>query len=136
AKSGLKHIPNVHFAGFLNRSQISQAYVAADVFALPSRQHETWGMVVNEAMNFSLPIIVTDKVGCADDLVRDGENGFVVSSEDSADLSDRLRQLVRSSELRQRFGNASRQIVSGWTHDLAVGGVLRATAAAVGANRW
>jgi glycosyltransferase involved in cell wall biosynthesis len=136
AKVVREQIPDVHFAGFLNRTQISQAYVAADVFALPSREHETWGVVVNEAMNFSLPIVVTDKVGCADDLVRDGENGFVVSSEDSSDLAERLRQLIRSDDLRQRFGSASRQIVSRWTHDLAVTGVLGAIAAAVGAKRW
>jgi glycosyltransferase involved in cell wall biosynthesis len=93
-------------------------------------------MVVNEAMNFSLPIVVTDKVGSADDLVRDGENGFVVSSEDSSGLSDRLRQLIQSDELRHRFGNTSCQMVSEWTHELAVSGVLGATAAAVGAKRW
>jgi glycosyltransferase involved in cell wall biosynthesis len=136
AKVAREQIPDVHFAGFLNRTQISQAYVAADVFALPSREHETWGMVVNEAMNFSLPIVVTDKVGCADDLVRDGENGFVVSSEDSSDLAERLCQLIRSDDLRHRFGSASRQIVSRWSHDLAANGVLDATAAAVGAKRW
>jgi glycosyltransferase involved in cell wall biosynthesis len=136
AKVAEEEIPDVHFTGFLNRAQISQAYVAADVFALPSQQHETWGMVVNEAMNFSLPIVVTNKVGCADDLVVDGENGFVISSEDSSDLVDRLRQLVRSEDLRHRFGSMSRQIVSRWTHELAVSGVLDATAAAVGAKRW
>jgi glycosyltransferase involved in cell wall biosynthesis len=131
-----KSIPDVHFSGFLNREEISRAYAAADIFTLPSREHETWGMVVNEAMNFYLPIVVTDKVGCADDLVRDGENGFVVSAEDSSNLSDRLRQLIQSDELRRRFGNASRQIVGRWNHELAVSGVLGATAAAVGARRW
>src|ERR1700682_185238 len=135
-KVAREQIPDVHFAGFLNRTQISRAYVAADIFVLPSREHETWGMVVNEAMNFSLPIVVTDKVGCADDLVRDGENGFVVSSEDSSDLLDRLRQLIQTDELRHRFGKMSRQIVSRWTHEVAVSGVLGATEAAVGAQRW
>jgi glycosyltransferase involved in cell wall biosynthesis len=135
-KVAREQIPDVNFAGFLNRTQISQAYLTADIFALPSLQHETWGMVVNEAMNFSLPIVVTDKVGCADDLVQDGENGFVVSSEDSSDLSNRLRQLIQSEDLRHRFGSASRRIVSRWTHELAVSGVLGATAAAVGAKRW
>ncbi len=129
-------IPDVHFTGFLNRTQISQVYMAADIFVLPSREHETWGMVVNEAMHFSLPVVVTDKVGCADDLVLDGENGYVVSSEDPAELADRLSQLIGSAELRQAFGKASRQIIGRWTYDAAVGGVLAAIHRAVGPERW
>src|SRR5205823_1561487 len=129
-------IPDVHFTGFLNRSQISQAYVAADIFTLPSRRHETWGIVVNEAMNFSLPIVVTDKVGCAGDLVRDGENGFIVSSQDPSELAGRLRELVRSPKLRQQFGRASHQIISRWTYEEAMSGVVAALSAAVGGQRW
>jgi glycosyltransferase involved in cell wall biosynthesis len=136
AKVAREHIPDVHFAGFLNRSQISQAYAAADVLVLPSRQHETWGVVVNEAMNFSLPIVVTDKVGCAGDLVLDGENGFVVSPEDPAELADRLRQLIRSAELRKTFGKASRRIIARWTSEAAVVGVISAIRSAVGPERW
>ena len=45
-----------------------RAYAAADVFVLPSKLHETWGLVVNEAMNFALPVIVSHKVGCAADI--------------------------------------------------------------------
>ncbi len=70
--------PDVHLAGFLNQSELPEAYVAADVFCLPSVLHETWGLVVNEALNFGLPVVVSDKVGCAADLVRPGWNGFVV----------------------------------------------------------
>jgi glycosyltransferase involved in cell wall biosynthesis len=43
-----------------------------DIFVLPSKLHETWGLVVNEAMNFGLPVIVSDKVGCGEDLVERG----------------------------------------------------------------
>jgi glycosyltransferase involved in cell wall biosynthesis len=129
-------IPDVYFAGFLNRTQIGQAYIAADIFSLPSREHETWGVVVNEAMNFSLPVVVTDKVGCAGDLVLDGENGFIVSSQSWSELADRLGELIRSAELRQRFGRASRQIIGRWTYEDAVSGVLAAIRAAVSPERW
>jgi glycosyltransferase involved in cell wall biosynthesis len=136
AKVAQEAIPDVHFAGFLNRTKISQAYAASDIFALPSRQHETWGMVVNEAMNFSLPIVVTEKVGCAGDLVVDGGNGFVVSSEDPAELADRLNRLIRSAELRQTFGAASREIIARWTSQAAVSGAVSAISSAVGPERW
>jgi glycosyltransferase involved in cell wall biosynthesis len=62
--------PNASFVGFLNQTEISQAYVAADCLVLPSDANETWGLVVNEAMASGLPCIVSDACGCAEDLVR------------------------------------------------------------------
>jgi glycosyltransferase involved in cell wall biosynthesis len=60
--------PRASFAGFLNQTEISKAYVAADVLVLPSDYGETWGLVVNEAMASGLPSIVSDRCGCAEDL--------------------------------------------------------------------
>jgi len=62
--------PNASFVGFLNQSEISRAYVAADCLILPSDGKETWGLVVNEAMASGLPCIVSDACGCAEDLVK------------------------------------------------------------------
>jgi glycosyltransferase involved in cell wall biosynthesis len=61
--------PSASFVGFLNQSQISRAYVAADCLVLPSNARETWGLVVNEAMACGLPCVVSDACGCAEDLV-------------------------------------------------------------------
>jgi glycosyltransferase involved in cell wall biosynthesis len=61
--------PDASFAGFLNQSEISRAYVAADCLVLPSDATETWGLVVNEAMASGLPCVVSDACGCAEDLV-------------------------------------------------------------------
>lgn len=63
-------LPRASFAGFLNQTEISRAYVAADCLVLPSDHGETWGLVVNEAMVSGLPCIVSDACGCAEDLVR------------------------------------------------------------------
>jgi glycosyltransferase involved in cell wall biosynthesis len=63
------HGPNASFIGFLNQSEISRAYAAADCLVLPSDAQETWGLVVNEAMASGLPCIVSDACGCAEDLV-------------------------------------------------------------------
>jgi glycosyltransferase involved in cell wall biosynthesis len=69
--NGLKgcHGPNASFVGFLNQSEISRAYVAADCLVLPSDARETWGLVVNEAMASGLPCIVSNACGCMEDLV-------------------------------------------------------------------
>ena len=60
--------PSASFVGFLNQSEITRAYVAADVLVLPS-ESETWGLVVNEALACGLPCVVSDACGSAEDLV-------------------------------------------------------------------
>jgi glycosyltransferase involved in cell wall biosynthesis len=61
--------PTASFVGFLNQSEISRAYAAADCLVLPSDARETWGLVVNEAMASGLPCVVSDGCGCAEDLI-------------------------------------------------------------------
>jgi glycosyltransferase involved in cell wall biosynthesis len=131
-----RRIPDVVFAGFRNRSEIPRAYAAADVFALTSRIHETWGIVVNEAMNFGLPLALSDKVGSATDLLEVGRNGFSFAADDPAGAADALGRLVDDAELRASFGARSREIVGELTYRRAADGVLAAVADAVGPRRW
>ena len=57
------------FQGFRNQSELGACYAMADVLVFPSRQGETWGLVVNEALQFGLAVIASDHVGCASDLL-------------------------------------------------------------------
>jgi len=107
-------VPNIVLPGFFNQTELPRAYTAADIFVLPSAYMETWGLVVNEAMNFSLPVVVTDKVGCAADLVQDGWNGFVVNHQSIDALKNAIARLVKDSNLRQVFGRRSYELVSGY----------------------
>jgi glycosyltransferase involved in cell wall biosynthesis len=125
-----------YIAGFLDQTQVSRAYVAADVFALVSSHDETWGLVVNEAMNFGLPIVVSDRVGSGADLVQSGHNGFVVPHDDLDALIAALDRLVVSGDLRRRLGEASREMISAWTYDVTAAGLVAAVRAAVGESRW
>lgn len=59
---------NISFLGYINNKDLKKIYKSADVFVLPSKS-EPWGLVIEEALNFGLPIIVSNKVGCKDDLV-------------------------------------------------------------------
>jgi glycosyltransferase involved in cell wall biosynthesis len=71
-----EQLPNRHtFAGFLNQDRLGEAYAAADLFALTSYR-EAWGLACNEAMNFGLPLVLSDKVGCHPDLVTPGKTGW------------------------------------------------------------
>jgi glycosyltransferase involved in cell wall biosynthesis len=102
---------------------------------LPSAYQETWGLVVNEAMNFSLPVIVSDRVGCAADLVQDGWNGFVFPTGDIASLADALRKLVVSRDLRATFGGRSREIVAEYSISVVCEQTVHACLSVAGGNR-
>jgi glycosyltransferase involved in cell wall biosynthesis len=62
-------LTQVILTGFVNQSTIGQYYAMADVLVMSSEQGETWGLAANEAMNFGVPVILSDLVGCAADLV-------------------------------------------------------------------
>ncbi len=119
-------IPGVRFLGFLNQSELPRAYVAADLFVLPSSRQETWGLVVNEAMNFGLPLVVSDRVGCAADLVEEGRNGFIVPHTSTDALAEAIARLVDDADLRQRFGRRSRARVGLYSVERAADGIVEA----------
>jgi glycosyltransferase involved in cell wall biosynthesis len=86
---------SVHFLPFANQSEMPSRYAMADVFVLPSRGlYETWGLAVNEAMHSGVPALVSDRVGCQQDLVTDGITGWVFRADDIAHLQDRLKAAV------------------------------------------
>ena len=82
----------VRWAGFLNQTEIARAYAAADCLALCS-ESETWGLVVNEAMATGLPCVVSDRVGCAPDLIVPRATGEIVPLDDVAALARALERL-------------------------------------------
>jgi len=111
--------------GFVNQTGICEYFKAADLFILPSR-FETWGLVVNEAMIFDLPVIVSDQVGCREDLVLPGQTGDTFKNDQLESLVEVLDHLVCNRELIKEMGmNAGRHIRKYSTHNGA-GGVLRA----------
>ena len=85
-------LPPASFTGFLNQTEISRAYVAADCLVLPSDQGETWGLVVNEALASGLPCLVSDACGCAEDLAGD-EFSFPMG--DSGALAAKINRFRR-----------------------------------------
>jgi len=77
-RAGELDLSDVRFLGFQNQSQLPKYYALADIFVLTSL-NETWGLVINEAMNGGCVIITTDSVGSAIDLVKNEINGIVLS---------------------------------------------------------
>jgi glycosyltransferase involved in cell wall biosynthesis len=119
------NIKNVHFVGFKNQTELPDYFVIADVFVLPSNQDPS-PRVINEAMNFSIPIITTNMVGTAPDLVKDGENGFIYPAGDIEKLADCLFRLMQDPEIREKMGKRSLEIISRWGYKEDVEGILDA----------
>lgn len=118
------------FTGFLNQSQITRAYAAADCLVLPSDAGETWGLVVNEAMVCGLPAIVSDQVGCGPDLVRPGRTGWTYPCGRIDALTGCLRQAAGDPENTDHLGRAARQrVLTHYTVEAAADGILAAAAA-------
>jgi glycosyltransferase involved in cell wall biosynthesis len=99
------------FLGNVDRDALPAWYAAADVLVLPSLS-EPWGMPLNEAAAAGLPLVATDAVGAARELIEDGGNGFVVPAGDADALHDALARLAGDAELRRIAGDRSRAIAT------------------------
>jgi glycosyltransferase involved in cell wall biosynthesis len=99
----------IRIVGQLTRDELVPWYATADALVLPSRS-EPWGMVLNEGAAAGLPLVSTDAAGAAHDLIEPGGNGFRVPADDVAALAVALRALATDPELRQVFGERSREV--------------------------
>ena len=108
----------IHFVGFQNQSAMPAIYQSSDVFVLPSQgPGETWGLAVNEAMAAGCAVLVSDKCGCHEDLVRNGINGFVFKSKDVEELTFFMKQLIEDKKKLSMMGEASKEIVRAYSFD-------------------
>ena len=111
------NIKNVKLTGFINQSQVPEYYSASDVFIMCSQEGETWGLSTNEAMNFSLPLILSDMTGSSTDLVIEGKNGYTFplgNQEKLAMLMDKLISL--SEKKRVDMGSESLKLVDKYSY--------------------
>ena len=110
----------VVFVGRQPAQEVRNFLAAADVCVLPSLRtrefREPWGLVANEAMNQSTPVIASDEVGAvAGGLVRHERNGLVVPAGDARALAGALRRLHDDARLRAELGANARRDVAAYT---------------------
>jgi glycosyltransferase involved in cell wall biosynthesis len=120
-----RRLDEVRFVGFKNQSELAAYYDLCDIFVLPSEQ-EPWGLVVNEVMNAGKPIVVSDAVGAARDLVPQGHSGYVFPVADTAALARNLRILIEQPDLRRRMGDSARALVGDWGIEATAAGIRSA----------
>ena len=106
---GLDH---VHFLGFQPRERLTLCYKAADLFVLPTRE-DIWGLVIQEAMAYGLPVITTDRCVAGLELVEEGVNGCIVPVGDVQALAEKIRLAFREDTVR--MGGASLEKIRPYT---------------------
>ena len=145
----------VHFYGFRQIEENPVFYTLADAFILPSLWEE-WGLVVNEAMACGLPVVVSETLGCAEDLLQSGrlpvpvclsadlnrrlsrlagrirQNGFVFNPHSADSLTDALILLAGAPGIRRQMGKASRELVGQFSCENFARNALLAARAAMG----
>jgi glycosyltransferase involved in cell wall biosynthesis len=110
----------VAFMGAQPPEQVRNFLAGADVCVIPSLRtrsfREPWGLVANEAMNQSTPVIASEEVGAvAGGLVRHERNGLVVAADDPPALAAALRRIHDDGDLRARLGANARRDVAAYT---------------------
>ncbi len=113
------NIDNVFLVGFMNQSQIVDYYETADILAQTS-EYDPSPKVLNEAINFGLPLLVSDKVGTARDLCIDRFNGFIFEHGNTHALAKKLLFLSIHHDVREEFGSNSLTLVDEWSLDTCV----------------
>ena len=108
------NIKNVYFIPAQPWREIPKYMALADVLVLPSYS-EPWGLVVNEAMACGKAVIVSDKCGCARDLVANGKNGFTFDPLNVNELKGKLDFFINDPDAASAFGKVSEQIIRNYS---------------------
>lgn len=104
----------VRFTGLVKYSHLPQLYAASDLLIFTS-EREPYGLPVNEAMICGLPVIASDRVGAAQDLIREGETGFTYPCGDLDRLAGLIREALSDDERLRQMGQAARRRMQTWS---------------------
>jgi len=99
---------NIHFVDFLTKNELMEYYDAGDIFVLPTRE-DIWGLVINEAMARALPVITTDMCNAGLELISQGENGYIICSDDVDSLAESVKDAF-NSDLEKMSENSLKKI--------------------------
>lgn len=113
-KEKAEGMKSVRFIGFQNQSVMPIVYRLGDIFVLPSKgPGETWGLALNEALASGVPVIASNKVGGAIDLISPGINGFIFESGNVQDLQKQVMRFL-DSPARMTMGSRSEELIHNW----------------------
>lgn len=107
------NINNVHFLDFMDKEELAEYYAASDIFVLPTRE-DIWGLVIEEAMSFGLPIITTDKCVAGVDLLREG-GGIIIPTDSVEELKKSINLLLEDDDYCKQCEKHNLEIIKNYT---------------------
>lgn len=107
-------LKNIHFIEFKIKEELKKYYMMADVFVLPTRE-DIWGLVINEAMAVGLPVITTQNCVAGIELIKDGENGYLVPVNDELLLSDKINDILHDKGLAKQMAMNNLEKIQNYT---------------------
>lgn len=108
------NLNNVHFIGFTPPQDLAQYYIASDIYVLPTRE-DIWGLVINEAMAYGLPIITTDNCLAGLELIKNEENGYIIPVNNTELLAQYANLLIDNKSLRDKIAANNRKKIQLYT---------------------
>jgi glycosyltransferase involved in cell wall biosynthesis len=113
-----RQIENVVIKSFVSQEDLCKYYSLASAVILPSIS-ETWGLVINEAMASSLPVLVSDQCGCVESLVEDGKNGYLFSPKNNSEMTKIIERFFGNDhETKISMGKRSVEIICKWSLEI------------------
>lgn len=116
---------DIKFTGFIDYNSMPVYYAISDIFILPTKE-DAWGLVINEAMACSLPIITTNCAGASYELVINNKNGIVIKDVNEFQIKESLKDLIIHKEKRILMGKESFNIINKWTYKESLSGFIDA----------
>lgn len=109
-----KNLKHVHFIGFKDKRSLLNYYAAADLFVLMTR-YDVWGLVINEAMAFGLPVITTTRCVAGLELIENGKNGYLIRADDVNALTNRINRILQDEPLKKSMMRNNLIKIRGYT---------------------
>ena len=94
----------ISFLGSMSPEDVRKYMEESQIYLFTSDRQEGWGAVLNESMNSACAVVVSNAIGSAPFLIRDGENGFLYESGNTKELCEKVKTLLLDSEKRVNFG--------------------------------
>lgn len=103
-------LDNIYFLDFKQKDILKNYFIAADIFVLPTRE-DIWGLVVNEAMGYGLPVITTENCMAGLEIVKNGLNGYIIPVNNPIALTEKLNELLEDSDKCIKMGERSLEYI-------------------------
>ena len=120
----------IRFTGYVDNKLLASYYLLCNIFVAPSINYglaDPWVFTINEAMFFGKPVIATDAVGAAYDMIKDNINGFMVPEKNSDALFNAMKKIISNPELENKMCLESKKIISeGFQYENMVDGFNKA----------